>query len=223
MEQVVLDRARIAAARTVVGGYTGRDEEQVRHHIDELARIGVSPPDQVPEFYAMPANSLSFADELEVDSEHTSGEVEPVLIRLDGQLYLGLGSDHTDRKVEADVGVAASKLACPKPLSTAALRCTAHELDELWDSIALACRVDGTTYQSGRAADLRPVTETLALFEERIGAVDSDLVLYGGTVPLLTGEFIFGDHWEMTLQTPQHAVHLTYRIRVRTQQGATRG
>lgn len=222
MEQVALDRARVAQARIVVGGYTGRDEEAVRHHIDELARIGVAPPEAVPEFYPIPDGSLTFADEVEVDSGHTSGEVEPVLIRIAGQVYLGLGSDHTDRKVEADVSVAASKAACPKPLSGTALRCSTEELDQLWDHIELSCDVDGHRYQSGFAAGLRPLTETLALYESRTGATEADLVLYGGTVPLLSGEFVCGDHWEMTLTTPQQNVQLTYRTRVRAEEGVTR-
>lgn len=223
MEHVALDRARVANARVVVGGYTGRDEEAVRHHIGELARIGVAPPEAVPEFYPIPEGSLTFSDEVEVDSGHTSGEVEPVLIRMNGELYLGLGSDHTDRQVEADVSVAASKAACPKPLSTTALRCSAKELDDLWDDIELGCEVDGVQYQRGWAASLRPLTETLALFEQRTGATEADLVLYGGTVPLLSGQFVCGDRWEMTLTTPQQKMELAYRTRVRASEGVTSG
>ena len=40
----------------VVAGYTGRDEASVKKHIDELAAIGVAPPETVPAFYELPAS-----------------------------------------------------------------------------------------------------------------------------------------------------------------------
>ncbi len=47
----------------------------------------------------------------------SSGEVEAVVIRArDGQRYLGVGSDHTDREFE-QYGIPASKQMCVKPLA----------------------------------------------------------------------------------------------------------
>jgi len=223
MQLVELDRNRVARAPVVVGGYTGRDELAVRHHIDELARIGVAPPMNVPEFYPVPAGAVTFAAEVDVDTQHTSGEVEPVLLRLGGELYLTLGSDHTDRKAEADVGVAESKQRCPKPLSGQGLRCTAAELDTAWDEVRLSAHVDGRSYQAGHCAALRPLTETLCLYTERTGGTEDDLVLFGGTVPLLGHEFSYGEHWQMTLETTAHQLELTYSTRVRTTEGAIHG
>ncbi|KQZ01468.1 hypothetical protein ASD45_11870 [Pseudolabrys sp. Root1462] len=43
----------------------------------------------------------------------SSGEVEPVVLSFDGAMWLGVGSDHTDRKLET-LGIALSKQICGK-------------------------------------------------------------------------------------------------------------
>lgn len=221
MEQVELnqERLRSTTTRVVVAGYTARDEAEVQHHIDELARIGVAPPASIPEFYPMPEGSVVFGDEVTVAGERTSGEVEPVLVRLDGVLYLAVGSDHTDRAHEA-VSVAESKELCPKPLGTIALRLAAGELESIWDDVELSATVDGAPYQVGFARTLRPLTETLRLYEERTGlSPDEDLVLFGGTVALVSGTFVYGERWHLALRTPQETLTLDYRTLVRTTEG----
>ncbi|SEE19889.1 DUF2848 family protein [Ruania alba] len=219
---IELDPATLNAptVRVVVAGYTGRNEAAVRHHIDELARIGVAPPENVPEFYPMPSGTLSFGETTAVTGTQTSGEVEPVLIRLAGRYYLTVGSDHTDREHEA-ISIAESKQRCPKPLSATALPVELGQLESAWDSIQLTTTVDGVAYQSGSAAALRPLTETLRLLQQREGLDGGeDLVLFGGTVPLLTGDFQYGTHWELALRTPEASLGLTYRTAVTAPEGA---
>ena len=48
--------------------------------------------------------------------EDTSGEVEVVLLAFADGLWVGLGSDHTDRAMEAH-GVALAKQLCRKPMA----------------------------------------------------------------------------------------------------------
>ena len=50
----------------------------------------------------------------------TSGEVEPVVVALADGLWIGLGSDHTDRKAET-MGIALSKQLCGKVMGAGAL------------------------------------------------------------------------------------------------------
>jgi hypothetical protein len=126
----------------VICGYTGRDEDAVAAHVRELADMGVAPPEVVPLFIAAPPHLLiAAADRVEVMSAHTSGEAEPVLIRTpEGQELLAVGSDHTDRALEA-TSVAAAKGSCPKVLST-----TAWELGQVaerWDDLVLTSASDG--------------------------------------------------------------------------------
>ncbi|MPV35504.1 DUF2848 family protein [Georgenia subflava] len=223
MKLVELDLDTVRRTRVVVAGYTGRDEAQVRHHIEELARIGVAPPANVPEFYPMPDGALTFGTDVDVDGDRTSGEVEPVLVRLGGKLHLALGSDHTDRAREAAEGVAVSKACCPKPLARYALACDAAELDAVWDGIELSGLIDGDPYQEGVAAALRPLTQILAALDDRDGTAGEDLVLYGGTVPLIGGDFRYGDAWNFSLTVAEHRLTLDYRTRVRATEGATHG
>jgi hypothetical protein len=140
----------------VIAGWTGRDEAAVQHHIDELAALGVPPPSSVPVFYRVAAANLTTATRLQVLGPDSSGEVEPVLFSLPGGLFLGLGSDHTDRKAEA-AGIALSKQLCPKPVARDLWRF--EEVEAHWDALELTStiRENGAevTYQRGTLAAMR--------------------------------------------------------------------
>lgn len=145
-----------------VAGWTGRDPAAVQHHIDELAELGIAPPSQVPLYYRVSDNLLTQAEEVAVVGETSSGEVEPMLVLLDGQLWLGLASDHTDRELEA-YSVAASKQACVKPVSQNLWNFD-YVKDHL-DQLTLTCEVFEAgvwvSYQEGTLAAIRPLAELL--------------------------------------------------------------
>lgn len=145
-----------------VAGWTGRDRAAVDHHIAELAEIGVPPPSDVPLFYRVSREVVTQAAEIQVLGPDTSGEVEPLVIRADGELWLGLASDHTDRALET-VSVAASKQICAKPVGRA-LWPIADVQDHL-DDLQLTCEIeeDGAwvTYQEGTLAKIRPLQELI--------------------------------------------------------------
>jgi hypothetical protein len=84
----------------VIAGWAARDEAAVKHHIDELASIGVSPPSSVPLFYRAAAILLTQSEKVEVLGPDSSGEVEPVIISMDDGLAIGV--IRTDREVSAD-------------------------------------------------------------------------------------------------------------------------
>jgi hypothetical protein len=154
----------IAIDRLIVAGWTGRDAAAVHHHIDELAALGVAPPAQVPLFYRVGHTLLTTGTDIEVLGPATSGEAEPLLIRHQGALWLGLASDHTDRALEAH-SVAASKQSCPKPCAAALWP---------WDSVAdrldtLRIRSwirdaddDWQLYQDGTLGQIRPLDGLIA-------------------------------------------------------------
>lgn len=100
--------ARFLPDHLVIAGWAARDEAAVRHHIDELAAIGVPPPSSVPLFYRGAASLLTQAERVEFLGPDSSGEIEPVIVAMTDGLWLTIGSDHTDRKAEAQ-GVALSK------------------------------------------------------------------------------------------------------------------
>jgi len=146
----------------VVAGWTGRDQEKVQHHIDELAAIGVAPPSQVPLFYRTSASLTQQSDHIQVLGAGTSGEIEPLIVHANGTFWLGLGSDHTDRPLEAH-SVAASKQACPKPVATSLW--PLDEIKDHLDTLELHCEIheDGAwiVYQTGTLSSIRPLTELI--------------------------------------------------------------
>src|SRR5687767_4097600 len=109
---LILDSAQknrktsVPLRHAVIAGWTGRDRAALEEHIEERAALGVKRPASVPVFYRTSAARVTTADRIEALGERSSGEVEFVLLQHAGQLWVGVGSDHTDRIVETyDVGV----------------------------------------------------------------------------------------------------------------------
>ena len=198
------ERLTVRPQRLIVAGYTARDEESVTRHIEELAAIGVPPPPSVPMFYDLDPALLSTDASVHVDGAATSGEVEPVLIRHDGTYYLGVGSDHTDRELERE-DIAAAKAACPKPVGTEVLRIGADLSFPDWDRLEARSEVDGSPYQEGLIAALRPPAELVEKMTAALGSIQGDLVMFCGTLALIGGKFVHGATWSLSLSLPETA------------------
>jgi hypothetical protein len=84
----------------VIAGWTGRDVAALEKHIRELEAIGVKRPKTTPIFYRVAAALLTSDDTIEVLGDQSSGEAECVVYSFDSGLFVGVGSDHTDRKAE---------------------------------------------------------------------------------------------------------------------------
>jgi hypothetical protein len=150
------DRISAQIDTLVIAGWAGRDPAAIEHHIEELAAIGVPRPSSVPVYYRVGAATLTQADTLAVLGPDSSGEVEPVLVSLADGLWIGIGSDHTDRKAET-MGIALSKQLCGKPVGRQLWRY--EEVEGHWDEIVLRAwaTVDGerVIYQEGPLTALR--------------------------------------------------------------------
>jgi hypothetical protein len=113
-------------------GYAGRDTAQVRHHVDELAELGVPAPKRIPTLYPLSGSLVSRPEIVQAAHGKTSGEAEWALIVGDGpdDLLLTAACDHTDRALEVH-GVAWSKQSAPDLLGDVAwpLAALEHELD----------------------------------------------------------------------------------------------
>lgn len=203
----------VDGARLVVAGYTGANQDEVRKHVDELAALGIAPPPDVPMFYPLDGDLLTFEHVVEVDGPETSGEVEPVLIVRGDDVLLTLGSDHTDRRIET-VSVPDSKAACVKPLADQAIATSLDEIARLWAGITVTCRVDGQEYQSGTLDALLPLPRVLQTMRAR-GITDTDVVVLGGTLPLIGGSFVHGHRWEMDMVVGDTTLSLKYQVQVR--------
>ena len=83
-------------------GYAGRNIEKTMEHIKELERdLGVPAPKKIPTIFQCGNYVLTQEKDLAFLGEKTCGEVEYVIVIKDGKIYIGLGSDHTDRELEA--------------------------------------------------------------------------------------------------------------------------
>src|ERR1700737_1566310 len=89
--------ARLAVTQVLLAGYTGRDRAAVMAHIDELAALGVAPPERIPAIFVVQPELLSPDGRIDVANDQTSGEAELYLVSTSEELLVGVGSDHTDR------------------------------------------------------------------------------------------------------------------------------
>jgi hypothetical protein len=167
--------------RAVMAGWTGRDPVARDRHIAELEAIGIARPATTPIYYRVAARRLTMADSIEVSGGETSGEVEFVLIGWEGRIFVGVGSDHTDRKVET-YSVTVSKQMCDKPIAS-----VLWELEEVaghWDRMILRAFawIGGARvlYQEGTLDSMLSVEE---LIERGFGGarLPDGCAMFGGT------------------------------------------
>lgn len=172
----------------VLAGYTGRDTEAVQRHIDELATHGVAPPARVPTFYRVSCERVTTADRIDVLGPETSGEAEFILVSAEGELFVGVGSDHTDRGLERD-SVCKAKQLCAKVVSPELWRYA--DVRASWNELALRSycgdeRAD-TPYQDGFVADMMPPEDLLESVMRRTGRTLDGVLVFSGTLPMLNG------------------------------------
>ena len=173
-----------APAALVVIGYAGRDQAAVEHHIDELAALGVPRPATIPLFMVFPPGLISQTPSIEVAGSNTSGEAEIVVVVDGDETFVTLGSDHTDRALEA-VDIVASKGVCPKPVALSGW--SAAEVGDRWADLVLRSRIDADVlYQDGSAAaNLHPLELVAAI--PWSGPSPGCFVAFTGTVPVIGG------------------------------------
>jgi hypothetical protein len=191
--------ANVAMDQAVIAGWTGRDAEAVEKHIKELEALGVKRPATTPIFYRVGAARLTIETSIEVLGEKSSGEVEFVLLQAQGALWVGTGSDHTDREVEA-YGVSVSKQMCEKPIARIFWRF--DDVAAHWDRLLLRsyATIGGSRvlYQEGPVSAMRHPEDLLTRFN-RNGLPDGSLMfcgtlqVHGGLRPAQRFEFELED------------------------------
>jgi hypothetical protein len=193
----------------IVAGWTGRDTAALEHHIEELAALGVPRPSSVPVFYRTSVNGIIQTSRLEVLGPDTSGEVEPVLFGLDDGMWLGVGSDHTDRKAET-MGIALSKQLCGKVVGTALWPLA--DVADHWDRLIIRAHatIDGkrVLYQEGPLANMRTPANLLSLYDGST-ALKPGTVMFCGTVGAIGG-IRPAQRFEMELEDPVRGRKLTH-------------
>jgi len=158
-----LSHSDVAIREAILAGWTGRDRAAMERHIVEMEAIGVKRPSSLPVFYRCSASRLNTANEIEVTGEDSSGEVEFVLIQSEGNLWVGTGSDQTDRKVES-YNITVSKQMCDKPLAP-----------ELWSYDDIAPHWD------------RLVLRAWTVTDTGSDALPDGFAMFSGTIPAIGG------------------------------------
>jgi hypothetical protein len=174
-------RLTLPIDRAVIAGWTGRDPVARDKHIAELEAIGIARPATTPIYYRVAACRLTLEDSIEVCGEDSSGEVEFVLIGWQGRIFVGLGSDHTDRKVET-YSVTVSKQMCDKVM--APVLWELEEVADHWDRMILRAYawIGGARvlYQEGTLDSMLPVAELVRGLFGSAGLPDG-CAMFGGT------------------------------------------
>jgi hypothetical protein len=201
----------------VIAGWAGRDPAAIQAHIDELAALGVAPPSTTPCFYRLAADLLTQGEGITVLGAHSGGEVECVLLDSPLGTLVAIGSDHTDREVEA-YGVAVSKQVCAKPLGRDAwfyADVAAH-----WDQLTMrswliAADGERRLYQSGAVDGLHDPAD---LWRRLAGVptLPAKSAMFGGTLSVhgAIAAMSSGDAFELELHDPVLGRTLKHRYSV---------
>lgn len=203
----------VEVKRLAIAGFTGRSLAEVSKHVEELRSSGIEAPQRIPATYLVDPNLLTIASSISVEGDHTSGEIEPVVVRADGMWFLVAGSDHTDRALEA-TSIQASKEACPKVISS---ECFPVEAIDDWDRIELRSWLDDdadSLYQEGTLSQLLPLESILSSVVERWGSIENGDAVFLGTIPVRQGRMQPSDSFagEIQLGSVGKSLSVTYRV-----------
>jgi hypothetical protein len=205
----------VSVGELVIAGWTGRDVAKVQEHIEELAHLGVKAPASVPCYYRVSLDLLTTEPVLQMLGADSSGEAEPVLVSLADGLWVGLGSDHTDRLVES-YSVNVSKQICQKPIAGTVWPFA--EVAPHWDQLILRSHIlEGggwNIYQDGTLAAIRPPQDIMARYEHsQSGLIPEGTVMLCGTLAA-KGGIRPSTGWRIELEDPvlKRSISHTYHL-----------
>ena len=206
-------RGDVIVNRLIIAGWAGRDKQATEKHIAELEAMGVRRPASTPIFYRVGASRLTTGPSIDVLGDRSSGEAECVILRARGRLWVGVGSDHTDRNVETyDISV--SKQVCDKPIASTFW--SYDDVEAHWDQLVLRSLVSEegmrVVYQEGAVTALLPPADLMG----RLTGVDAfaeGTLMYCGTLPVIGG-IRPASRFEFELEDPVESrkIHHAYTV-----------
>lgn len=172
--------------KIVNAGYTGRNQEEVQKHIDELKEKGIPGPDEIPTYFPKFRDRLTQAEEVEaLDEKGHTGEAEYVLLCAGNEIYIAAGSDHTDRLVE-QASIPKAKQVYPNFISKDVWMLS--EVRDHFDQIILRGVVENngmeSVFQEASLSALLSPDELYALVKEIVTDTEG-LAIFSGTVGAL--------------------------------------
>ncbi len=197
---------QFSVKRIVNAGYVGRDKSVVQAHIDELALEGVPAPKSVPLVFPVLSRSITTGKSLEVLGEKTNGEAEFVVLIQNGRIFIGVGSDHTDRELET-VSISMSKQIHENVISKKIWELT--EIVDHWDDLELRSwmKFNGSSeeilYQDAKLGTIISAKDLVDLVASRMKDTSLDgMVIFSGTIPIVTEKMAFGNYFRCELTDP---------------------
>ncbi|MEA1963627.1 MAG: DUF2848 family protein [Candidatus Aerophobetes bacterium] len=189
--------------RMINAGYVGRNLEEVKAHIEELKRYEIPPPSSVPMIFPILSHNITTESRIEVIGSKTSGEVEYVLLLSRENVFVGVGSDHTDRDLESQ-SIIKSKQICQNVISRDIWKY--EDVKSSWDDLLIQSWVKASDkdeeilYQKASLGTIISAAEIMNLVKSKIIDGEEDgLVIFSGTIPTVTNEIIHGSYFRSEL------------------------
>lgn len=214
---------RFEVTRVFNMGYTIKDADRQRQHMEEIQAAGILLPEfhQKPTIFALSNFVVTSANNIQVQRNGTSGEVEFSLLRSGGHNFVGVASDHTDRALESH-WIPWSKQACSNVISSSVW--PVDEVRAHWDRLRMECdvRATGDVWRPYQRCTLGELLEPEMLWEElrrRVRGVDEEaagMVVLSGTVVSEHAELEYADEWRLRLIDPvlERTISHVYRVHV---------
>jgi hypothetical protein len=203
----------VSVSKAIVAGWTGRDRVALEKHIKELEELGVARPASTPIYYRVSASRITTEPVIETTGETSSGEVEFVLAQWGGEMWVGVGSDHTDRQVET-YNVTVSKQMCEKPVAAEFWRYA--DVAPHWDRLVMRSWIEENgervLYQEGSVISMLDPMTLISGYEGK-PALDEGALMFCGTFAAKGGirpadNFDFEIHDSVLGRTISHGYRL---------------
>jgi len=185
---------------------SARDTSSVRKHMEELRKTGIAVSNEFPIFYPKTSDRVTTSNRFGVlPGSKTSGEVEYVLLLDNSNVYVTVGSDHTDRELQKTNLVAAKQIYYNV---FAPMVWRYEDVKEHWDDIIMRAWVkkddQRRLYQEGKLEKLIRPEKLIEEVKSRVTGDLNGMVIFSGTLPTISGELCYSPRFEIEL-VDEHA------------------
>ncbi len=192
----------IAVSELVLFQWAARDMEMLRRQIDEYSKIGIKPR-SMPEVYLLQPYLVTTSNYIRRISDFHAGSVHYViLIKNEDEVYITVGSDHSDKEAER-CNILAGKHMYPKVVARRAW--PLEEVSKHFDELVMRSWIlEGsakTLYQEGKLKLLLRPEKIIDQVEEIVSEL-RNVVVFAGTLPTVGGEIKVSEYFEVELFDP---------------------
>jgi Protein of unknown function (DUF2848) len=206
------------ATRVYNLGFTIRDAAKMQAHLDEVEKEGVPRPhtDNPPIIFPISSWATITDSHVPVQYGKTSGEIEIVTLVWGAEVYVGVGSDHTDRALEA-VDIPWSKQVTPNILAPVVWRW--QDVAAHWDAVQMESFVteggQRKLFQKAGVAEFwTPIEMRDSLHGRIVPVTEGGMVLFSGTVVSVDHQLSYAREWTIRMTDPVlgRTIEHTYHI-----------